>query len=180
MFVSCLVFVRLVLIVIVKQLWLDNNRKAPVLEKIRYFLLNLGATPVTSPPSLKEARSFTELGEKFRRQFQEMLVLLLLQLVENIFLAVPVLLSHLKIFARHMILFRSVGVLSIETESLGNSKALVLATLFTIPIGFCLQCAFFWLYTQYGHIWAAAVREERAGQVRIILISLCFQPPFAG
>lgn len=180
MFVSCLVSVRLVLIVIVKQLWLDNNRKAPVLEKIRYFLLNLGATPVTSPPSLKEARSFTELGEKFRRQFQEMLVLLLLQLVENIFLAVPVLLSHLKIFARHMILFRSVGVLSIETESLGNSKALVLATLFTIPIGFCLQCAFFWLYTQYGHIWAAAVREERAGQVRIILISLCFQPPFAG
>ena len=91
-------------------------------------------------------------------------LLLFLHLVENIVLAVPVLLSHLNISARHLMLQRSVGVLPIETESLENSRALVVATLTTIPLGFCIQSALFWLYTQRGHIWAAAVREERAEQ----------------
>ena len=114
--------------------------------------------------NIKEAASFTELSEWLQQQFRETVVLLFLHLVENIVLAVPVLLSYLNITARHLLLQRSVGVLAIETESLENSRALVVATLTTIPLGFCIQSLLFWLYTQRGHIWAAAVREERAEQ----------------
>ena len=176
MFVFCVVSIRLLLTVIAKLRWFNTKQ-----EKFRYFLLNLGATPVASH-NTKEAASFTELGEKLQQQFRETVVLLFLHMVENIVLTVPVLLTHLNISARHLLLQRSVGVLPIETESLENSRALVVATLTTIPLGFCIQSALFWLYTQRGHIWAAAVREERAGacQVRIIMISLRFQPPFAG
>ena len=162
MFVFCVVSIRLLLTVIAKLSWF-NFKQEPVLKKVRYFLLNLGATPVASQ-NFQAWLSFTELGEKLQQQFRETVVLLFLHLVENIVLAVPVLLSHLNISARHLLLQRSVGVLPIETESLENSRALVVATLTTIPLGFCLQSALFWLYTQRGHIWAAAVREERAEQ----------------
>ena len=137
MFVFCVVSVKLLLTVIAKQRWF-NTKQEPVLEKVRYFLLNLGATPVASH-NIKEAASFTELGEKLQQQVRETVVLLFLHLVENIVLAVPVLLSHLNISARHLLLQRSVGVLPIETESLENSLALVVAMPSVAPS--CQPCS---------------------------------------
>ena len=155
----------LLLNIIAKQRWI-NSKQEPVVEKVRYFLLNLVATPVTSS-NLEDAGSFEELGKKMAEQSKKTPLLLFFHLTENLMFVAPMLLTCLTISERHRRLGQSVGVLPFEVNSYRYSWLQLQVTLANILVYFPLQWLAFWLYTDRFPLWADAVKLDRAERLKV-------------